>query len=195
MKRKRFPPAPADSPYLQPLKDIVADYPRPDHTQWVPEPSTISFLRRFAQCSGVYLLRHHRAYHQSVRDVFKYGRCDQLDRRFHDYKGVMTIVGFFQTPFPRATEWLVRQAVRGFVIHGTETVCLPLHVLIEVCSTSQQMVLRGRPPQSLVQKHEDRALLEKRKKSFLGSAIQAMINRDECSARQADDTLHTGNQL
>ena len=79
--------------------------------------------------------------------------------------GVMTIVGFFQTPFPRATEALIRKAVRRFVIHGTGTVCLPLHALIEVCAEARRLILekQGQKAHSPVQKHEDRALREQTK--------------------------------
>ena len=115
------------------MDELLADFPTPTGSSWDPEPLTLSFLRRYRYASGVYVMRHHRAYQQSVADVFKVGRCDNLSRRYQDYRGAMTIVAFLPTVFPRTVERLALGFLRRFVVHGQETVCLPLPVVLEVC--------------------------------------------------------------
>lgn len=120
--------------------DLLSDYASPNTSEWEDEASTRSYLRQFGEKSGIYILRHHVAYRQRVNDVFKVGRCDRLDRRFQDYRGAMTIVGFVQTSFPRVVEMIILDAVRRFVVHGRETVRLPLNALTEVCVASEREV-------------------------------------------------------
>ena len=116
----------------QRLEVLLTDYPTPDATKWQPEPTTRSYLRRFGEQSGVYILRHHSAYCQQTNDVYKVGRTGCLTKRFQDYRGVMSIVGFVATPWPRVVEMLILKTLGRFVIHGYETVRLPLNALNEV---------------------------------------------------------------
>ena len=124
------------------LDDLLADYATPNTDKWEHEPTTRSYLRRFGEQSGIYIMRPHSAYRQRVDDVFKVGRCDHLNRRFQDYRGAMTIVGFVPTPFPRVVEMLTLGALRRFVVHGRETVRLPLTALLEVCWAVHRAVER-----------------------------------------------------
>ena len=108
----------------------LGTYPTPKRFE--PEPSTVSFLQKHGHASGVYVQRPHKDYKMVTQDVFKIGRSGDFDRRHHDYKGAMTVVAFVPTPFPRVVEKIALHAVQRFVIHGNETVQLPLEVVLEV---------------------------------------------------------------
>ena len=151
----------------------VVDYQ--DAKKWPRDPTTTSWLRRHGGESGVYVVQPHRSYGHAVDDVFKYGRCDRLSSRFQDYRGAMTILFFVPTRFPRAVEALVRYATKRFVVHGNETVQLPLVGLIDVCLVAQRKALAmwgGEPPPD-VRKASDRALRDYVKKQLALRNVEA----------------------
>ena len=123
----------ADVPMSR-FESLTAHQVPADRSIWDHEPSTLDFLARFPDEPGVYVFRHHSAYQQLMANIFKVGRCNALKPRFKDYRGVMTIVSFMPTPFPRVVEMLILSALRKFVMCGLETLNLPVGNLMEVCN-------------------------------------------------------------
>ena len=80
-----------------PNQDLLSHCPTPK--RFTPEPSTAYFLKKYSKASGVYVQRPHKDYKMAIQDAFKPGRSDVFDRRHHDYKGAMTVVAFFPTPW------------------------------------------------------------------------------------------------
>ena len=144
----------------------------------------------------MYVLQPHRKYGHTVDDVFKYGRCDHLDSRFQDYRGSMTILFFVPTPFPRVVEALVRYATKRFVVHGYETVQVPLVGLIDVCLVAQRkaLALWGEEPPSGVCKASDRALRDYVKTQFrnTGAASTCYNVPEDTYGEKRSDSLPFG---